>query len=125
MLYLVRQGDVAIGLVSGGRNAFCGGCRRDGMITPDIIQHSASTSLLLLCYADRVRASERLRHTPPGTVGEVEGGRMMHNSAAGEVMGGKVKVVRVIVDGGLPGLVCLAYQQMRARAPNKDGVSGT
>lgn len=40
-------------------------------------------------------------------------------------MGGSSKVVRVIVDGGLPGLACLAYQQMRARAPNKDGVSGT
>lgn len=58
----------------------CGGCRRDGMITPDIIQH-LSTSLLLLSYADRVRASNCA--TPPGAVGEVEGGRMMHKVGGG------------------------------------------
>lgn len=72
MLCLVRRGDVAIGLVSGGRQESRNesGCRRDGMITPDI-HHSG------VMQTDRVW---RERTTAPHTAGSGRrggGGRMM------------------------------------------------
>lgn len=104
-------------------------------ITPDI-HHSVAHyfCFALLCSRDRVRANDCA--TPTGEVGEVgEGvacshdGCMVHNWAAGEEVMAKAKVVRGgnLSMAGSRGssLVCLAYQRMRARAPNKDGVSST